>query len=86
MSQRQCLPIDNEESSKDSEFNFDLGQLSALEYLKKVRSGRKKLPQIVTKEIPPEYRNFNVSCSSFFTNLNGYNNFIYYRLVIVNLK
>lgn len=46
MSQRQCLPIDD--SSSDTEQEFDLSKMSALEYLKKVRFERKNIPMVVT--------------------------------------
>lgn len=46
MSQRQCLPIDDD--SSESEQEFDLSKMSAIDYLKQVRYERKKLPPIVT--------------------------------------
>lgn len=57
MSQRQCLPIDDEEygDSSDSEMEYDVTQISALKYLQKVRNERRKIPQIVTSSIPQEY-------------------------------
>lgn len=57
MSQRQCLPIDDEENedSSDSEMDYDVTQISALKYLQKVRNERKKIPQIVTSSIPVEF-------------------------------
>lgn len=57
MSQRQCLPFDDEaiEESSDSEMEYDVTQISALKYLQKVRNERRKIPQIVTSLIPVEY-------------------------------
>lgn len=57
MSQRQCLPIDDEEfeESSDSEMEYDVTQISAVKYLQKVRNERKKIPQIVTSSVPVEY-------------------------------
>lgn len=46
MSQRQCLPIDD--SSSDNEQDFDLSNMSALDYLKQVRFERKTIPVVVT--------------------------------------
>ncbi|CRL03075.1 CLUMA_CG016533, isoform A [Clunio marinus] len=45
MSQRQCLPVDD---SSDSDHEFDLTKMTALDYLKKVRCERKKIAQVVT--------------------------------------
>lgn len=57
MTQRQCLPIDDElyEESSDSEIEYDVTQITALKYLKKVRIERSKIPQIVTSKVPLEY-------------------------------
>ncbi|KAG5677306.1 hypothetical protein PVAND_007075 [Polypedilum vanderplanki] len=59
MSSRQCLPID-EDSSSDSELNFNLEEISALKYLKQVRSERKKIPKIVSIDIPEKYRDIEI--------------------------
>jgi hypothetical protein len=58
MSQRQCLPVDEDEST-DSELNFDLSNISAAEYLRKVRSERKKVAEIVTCEKVPANKQIN---------------------------
>lgn len=57
MSQRQCLPINDEEleESSDDEMEYDVTQISALKYLQKVRSQRNRIPQIVTSTVPVEY-------------------------------
>lgn len=57
MSQRQCLPLDEDEDdqSTDSEMDYDVSQLSALKYLKKVRNERRRIPQIVSTTIPAKY-------------------------------
>lgn len=57
MSQRQCLPLDEDEDdqSTDSEMDYDVSQLSALKYLKKVRAERRKIPEIVSTTIPAKY-------------------------------
>lgn len=57
MSQRQCLPFDEEEipESSDSEMEYDITQISAFKYIQKVRSERRKIPEIVTSTIPVEY-------------------------------
>jgi hypothetical protein len=52
MSQRQCLPIEDDDSETDSEINFNLGQISAHKYLKSVRLEREKIKEIVSVEIP----------------------------------
>lgn len=60
MSQRQCLPLDeddedNDDQSSDDEMEYDVTQLSAIKYLKKVRSERNRIPEIVTSSsIPPQ--------------------------------
>lgn len=46
MTQRQFLPLD--EDSIDTEREFDLNSMSAMEYLKQVRFERKTIPQVVT--------------------------------------
>lgn len=49
MSQRQCLPVnDNADASPESEQEFELLNMSAVNYLKQVRFERRKIPQIVT--------------------------------------
>jgi hypothetical protein len=47
MSQRQCLPVDDDDSPMSDE-EFDLSKMSAIDYLKQVRFERRKIPQIVT--------------------------------------
>jgi hypothetical protein len=46
MSQRQFLPVD--EDSMDTEREFNLNEMSAMDYLKQVRFERKTIPQVVT--------------------------------------
>lgn len=46
MSQRQFLPLD--EDSLDSELEYNLSTMSAMDYLKQVRFERKNIPQVVT--------------------------------------
>lgn len=46
MSQRQCLPLDEESSASDQDFDMDND--SAAKYLKKVISQRNRIPQIVS--------------------------------------
>lgn len=48
MSQRQFLPLPDDVGSSDSEHEFDLSNMSALEYLKQVRFERRKIPEVVT--------------------------------------
>ncbi|KAL7046087.1 hypothetical protein ACKWTF_002470 [Chironomus riparius] len=52
MSQRQCLPIEDDGSDTDSEINFNLAQISAHKYLKSVRLEREQTKEIVSVEIP----------------------------------
>lgn len=52
MSQRQCLPIEDDDSDTDSEINFNLDQISAHKYLKSVRLEREKTKEIVSVEVP----------------------------------
>lgn len=64
MSQRQCLPIDDNESDSDMEINFDLNQISAHKYLKSVRMERESIQEIVSVEIPQNLNtNENVQVS-----------------------
>lgn len=46
MSQRQFLPLD--EDSMDIEREFNLSEMSAMDYLKQVKFERKTIPQVVT--------------------------------------
>lgn len=48
MSQRQCLPLGDDEEVMDADQDFDLDNDSAAKYLAKVRSQRNRIPQIVT--------------------------------------
>ncbi|XP_070507406.1 gem-associated protein 2 [Chironomus tepperi] len=52
MSQRQCLPVEDDDSDVDSEINFNLAQISAHKYLKSVRLEREQIKEIVSAEIP----------------------------------
>lgn len=48
MSQRQCLPIEEDEEEVDSDQDFDMNNDSAAKYIQKVRFERNRIPQIVT--------------------------------------
>lgn len=50
MSQRQCLPLDEDSSNSDQDFDMDND--SAAKYLKKVISQRNRIPQIVSVVAP----------------------------------
>ena len=59
MSQRQFLPLD--EDSMDTDREFNLNEMTAMEYLKQVRFERRTIPQVVTvhpmvsePEVPPK--------------------------------
>jgi hypothetical protein len=54
MSQRQCLPIDDESSSGEDE-DYDINQISALRYLKSVIKERERVPEIVTATKPTDF-------------------------------
>lgn len=67
MSQRQCLPLNDEEdslSSSGDEEDFDLNQITALRYLKSVRKERERIPEIVTTKIPAEFETEEISADS----------------------
>ena len=73
MSQRQCLPIDDNESDTDSEIDFNLSQISAHKYLKSVRLERERTQEIVSVEIPVNCHLPNVQVNLYIF-LNTYNN------------